>query len=100
MRPTGPSSPTSRPSYRSCAARMVRRELKPSFLAASCWIVLVVNGAPGFLRRFPLSTLLTPDSRRPPPPPPPPARPADGGLGLCPPPPSGPGPQVCPPLSA
>ena len=59
MRPTGPSSPTSLPSYRSCAARMVRRELKPSFLAASCWIVLVVNGAAGFFRRLRFSTLVT-----------------------------------------
>ena len=59
MRPTGPSSPTSRPSYRSCAARIVRRELKPSFLAASCCSVLVVNGAPGFFRRLRFSTLET-----------------------------------------
>ena len=38
---------------------MVRRELKPSFLAASCWMVLVVNGAAGFFRRFRFSTLVT-----------------------------------------
>jgi hypothetical protein len=59
MRPTGPSSPTSLPSYRSCAARIVRRDEKPSFLAASCCRVLVVNGAAGFFLRLRFSTLET-----------------------------------------
>ena len=38
---------------------MVRREEKPSFLAASCCSVLVVNGAPGRFRRCFFSTLVT-----------------------------------------
>jgi hypothetical protein len=38
---------------------MVRREEKPSFLAASCCRVLVVNGAAGFFLRFFFSTLET-----------------------------------------
>ena len=38
---------------------MVRRELKPSFLAASCWMVLVVKGAAGFFLRCRFSTLVT-----------------------------------------
>ena len=42
---------------------MVRRELKPSFLAASCWMVLVVNGAPGRLLRRRFSTLETTKGR-------------------------------------
>ena len=42
---------------------MVRREEKPSFLAASCCSVLVVNGAPGFFFRFRFSTLETTNGR-------------------------------------
>src|SRR6266404_143652 len=51
MSPTAPSSPISIPSYRSWARRMVRLDPKPSFFAASCWSVLVVNGAAGFFLR-------------------------------------------------
>ena len=42
---------------------MVRRDEKPSFLAASCWMVLVVNGAPGRLFRRRCSTLVTTNGR-------------------------------------
>ena len=42
---------------------MVRRELKPSFLAASCCTVLVVNGAAGRLLRRRFSTLETTKGR-------------------------------------
>ncbi len=63
------------PSYRSCAARIVRRERKPSFLAASCCSVLVVNGAAGFFRRFALLDLGDDERQLPRPRPPRPARP-------------------------
>ncbi len=65
MRPTAPSSPSSMPSYRSCATRIVRLEPNPSFLAASCCSVDVVNGAAGFLRRSRRLTSVTVNVLRP-----------------------------------
>ena len=46
MRPVWPS-PVSTPSYRRWATDIVRLGLKPSLRLASCWSVLVVNGAAG-----------------------------------------------------
>jgi hypothetical protein len=57
--------PSSMPSYRSWASRMVRLEPKPSFLAASCCSVDVVNGASGFLRRSRRLMSVTSNSLRP-----------------------------------
>ena len=51
MSPTAPSAPSSTPSYSPCATRMVFLLPNASFFAASCWSVLVVNGAEGFFRR-------------------------------------------------
>src|SRR5256885_254571 len=53
INPTGPSSPTSTPSYSCCAIRIVIAAEKPSCFAASCCSVLVRNGggvARGLLR--------------------------------------------------
>ena len=49
MRATCPSPATSTPSYSCCATDIVRLAEKPSFLKASCCMVLVVNGGEGFL---------------------------------------------------
>ena len=46
-------------SYNLCAVCIVLETLKPSFLAASCCIVEVVNGGAGFLRRGLFLILLT-----------------------------------------
>ena len=51
-----PSSPSSTPSYRRCAIIMARFTLKRSLREASCWNLLVVNGAAGLRRRSRFST--------------------------------------------
>src|ERR1035438_535932 len=56
MSPTVPSSPRSTPSYRRWAIIMARFTLKRSLREASCWNLLVVNGAAGLRRRSRLST--------------------------------------------
>ncbi len=56
MRPIGPSSPSSTPSYKRCASAIVRFAEKRSLCAASCCKLLVMNGAGGFLRRSFFST--------------------------------------------
>src|SRR3989475_12932670 len=48
--PTGPSAPTSTPSYSCCAIRIVIAAEKPSCFAASCCSVLVRNGGGGIGR--------------------------------------------------
>ena len=45
--------PTSMPSYNCCATAIVRLAVKPSRREASCWSVLVVNGADGLRTRSP-----------------------------------------------
>src|SRR5213076_211606 len=57
--PTGPSAPTSMPSYSCCAIRIVTAAEKPSCFAASCCSVLVRNGGGAGRRRSPFSTSLT-----------------------------------------
>src|SRR2546422_126727 len=57
--PTGPSAPTSTPSYSCCAIRIVIAAEKPSCFAASCCSVLVRNGGGAGGRRSPLSPLVT-----------------------------------------
>src|ERR1043166_8016157 len=59
MRPTGPSAPTSIPSYSCWASRIVTAAEKPSCLAASCCNVLVRNGGGAARRRSPVSTAVT-----------------------------------------
>src|SRR5438034_7695319 len=51
--PTGPSAPTSMPSYSCCAIRIVTAAEKPSCFAASCCSVLVRNGGGAGRRRSP-----------------------------------------------
>ncbi len=51
-----PSSPRSMPSYRRWAIIMARFTLKRSLREASCWNLLVVNGAAGLRRRSRFST--------------------------------------------
>src|SRR5438093_230860 len=57
--PTGPSAPTSTPSYSCCAIRIVIAAEKPSCFAASCCSVLVRNGGGAGRRRSPFSTVVT-----------------------------------------
>src|SRR5256886_705203 len=57
--PTGPSAPTSMPSYSCCAIRIVTAAEKPSCFAASCCSVLVRNGGCAGRRRSPFSTDVT-----------------------------------------
>src|SRR5256885_14027712 len=54
INPTGPSSPTSTPSYSCCAIRIVIAAEKPSCFAASCCSVLVRNGGGGGGGRAPV----------------------------------------------
>ena len=53
-----PSSPSSIPSYKRWAIIMARFTLKRSLREASCWNLLVVNGAVGLRRRSRFSTEL------------------------------------------
>src|SRR5438477_585839 len=57
--PTGPSAPTSMPSYSCCAIRIVTAAEKPSCFAASCCSVLVRKGGGAARRRSPFSTDVT-----------------------------------------
>src|SRR5436309_3376102 len=57
--PTGPSAPTSTPSYSCCAIRILIAAEKPSCFAASCCSVLVRNGGGAGRRRSPFSTVVT-----------------------------------------
>ncbi len=59
MRPTGPSSPSSSPSYSRWASAMVRLAEKRSLRAASCCSFDVMNGGCGRLRRSLRSTCVT-----------------------------------------
>src|SRR5439155_569969 len=59
MRPTEPSGPSSMPSYRRCATRMVRDGWKPSLRDASCWRREVMKGGVGWRRRSFRSTFVT-----------------------------------------
>ena len=59
IRPTGPSSPISTPSYSCWAMRIVTAAEKPSCFAASCCSVLVRNGGGAGRRRSPFSTVVT-----------------------------------------
>src|SRR2546425_940359 len=56
--PTGPSAPTSMPSYSCCAIRIVTAAEKPSCFAASCCNALVRNGGGARRRPSPFSPAL------------------------------------------